>query len=285
MTIAITGATGQLGRLTIDALLEHGVAPTDIVALVRTPAKAAYLAERGVSVRTADYDDPATLRAALEGVDRLLLISGSEVGRRITQHANAIAAATEAGVGHLVYTSVLDARNSSLALAAEHKATEEHLEASGIPHTVLRNGWYWENYANGLEQTVERGVLTGAAKDGKIAAAARADYAAAAATVLTSDGHDGAVYELGGDQRLTYTQLAEEISKVAGKSVVYQDLPEADYAETLEQAGLPTAVAKILADSDAGIAVGALDTDTGDLQKLIGRSSTPVVEVLAAALA
>lgn len=284
MTIAITGATGQLGRLTIDALLGQGVEPTEIVALVRTPAKAADLAERGVSVRTADYDDPATLPTALDGVDQLLLISGSEIGRRIPQHANVIAAAKAAGVGRIVYTSVLDARNSTLALAGEHKATEERLEESAIPHTVLRNGWYWENYTNGLQQTIERGALAGAAKDGKVAAAARADYAAAAAAVLTSDGHDGAVYELGGDQRLTYAQLAEEISRVAGKPVVYQDLPEADYAAALEQSGLPAAVAKILADSDAGIAVGALDTDTGDLQKLIGRSSTPVAEVLAAAL-
>ncbi len=284
MTIAITGATGQLGRLTIDALLDQGVAPDEIIALVRTPAKATDLAERGVSVRAADYDDLATLPAALGGVERLLLISGSEVGRRIAQHTNVIAAAREAGVGHIVYTSVLDARNSPLALAGEHKATEERLDESAIPHTILRNGWYWENYTNGLAQTIEVGVLAGAAKAGKVAAAARADYAAAAAAVLTSDGHEGAVYELGGDQRLTYAQLAGEISKVAGKTVVYRDLPEADYAAALEQAGVPSGFAAILANSDASIAVGALDTDTGDLQKLIGRSSTPVGEVLTAAI-
>jgi len=214
----------------------------------------------------------------------LLLVSGSAVGQRIPQHTNVIEAAKAAGVGFVGYTSAPYADKSPLALAAEHKATEEVLAASGIPHAVLRNGWYWENYTNDLAGTVERGVLYGAAGEGRVAAAARNDYAEAAAAVLATDGHDGKIYELGGDERLTYAELAAKISEVGGSSVTYENLPEDRYAEVLEGAGVPAPYAKILADSDAGIAAGALDIDSGDLQQLIGRASTPVADVLRAAL-
>ncbi|MFC9787433.1 SDR family oxidoreductase [Rhodococcus sp. NPDC127528] len=284
MTIAVTGATGHLGRLAVDALIARGANPADLVAIVRDPAKAADLAAKGVQVRVADYADPTALEAALVGVDKLLLISGSEIGRRIVQHTNIIDAARAAGVGFVAYTSVLGAADSPLSLAPEHKATEELLAASGIGHALLRNGWYWENYTSDLAGTAARGVLAGAAGDGRLAAAARADYAEAAAVVLLADDQAGEVYELGGDQRLTLTELAGAIAEVMGTPVAYRDLSEDDYRGALEAAGLPAQFAAMLANSDTGIAAGALDTESGDLQALIGRNSTPVVEVLRAAL-
>jgi NAD(P)H dehydrogenase (quinone) len=284
MTIAVTGATGQLGRLTVDALLARGAQPADVVAIVRDADKAADIAARGVQVRVADYGDRAALDVALAGVDRLLLISSSEVGQRLPQHTNVIDAAAAAGVGFVAYTSLLDAQSSPLSLAPEHRETENLLAGSGLAHAFLRNGWYWENYTTDLAGTVERGVLAGAAGDGRVAGASRRDYAEAAAEVLLGDGHEGRVYELGGDERLTLTELAARISDASGKTVVYQNLSVEQYAAVLESAGMPAVYAQMLASSDAGIEIGALDTDSGHLQKLIGRSSTPVVDVLRAAL-
>jgi NAD(P)H dehydrogenase (quinone) len=284
MTIAITGASGKFGRLAIEALLRRGVEPTDVVAVVRDSTKVADLADRGVVVRAATYEDPAALKEALGGVDKLLLVSGSAVGQRIDQHANVIRAAADAGVQLIAYTSILDAARSQLALAAEHKATEEILVTSGIPHVLLRNGWYWENYTNDLAGTVDRGVLIGSAGEGRIAGAARADYAEAAAVVLTSDEQEGKVYELGGNERLTYTELAQQISSVGGKAVNYVNLTPTEYVSALEQAGVPAGFAGVLADSDVGAAAGALDTVSGDLQRLLGRASTPVADVLRQAL-
>ncbi|WP_032376313.1 SDR family oxidoreductase [Rhodococcoides fascians] len=284
MTTAVTGATGNLGGLVVDALITRGVAPGDIVAVVRNADKAAQLAERGVVVRVADYSDTAALTSAFAGVDKVLLISGSEVGQRIAQHNNVIDAAEAAGVSLIAYTSLLAADTSGVSLAPEHKATEERLTASAIPAVFLRNGWYWENYLGSLAQTVEGGVLLGAAGNGKIAAASRADYAEAAAAVLTHDDQGGKIYELGGDERLTYADLAAVIGDVSGKPVVYKDVPESEYAAILEGAGLPGFVATMLASADAGISRGELDTDSGDMQALIGRASTPVAEVLRAAV-
>ncbi|MGF0312171.1 SDR family oxidoreductase [Rhodococcus sp. IEGM1428] len=284
MTTAVTGATGNLGGLVVDALITRGVAPGDIVAVVRNADKAAQLAERGVVVRVADYSDTAALTSAFAGVDKVLLISGSEVGQRIAQHNNVIDAAEAAGVSLIAYTSLLAADTSGVSLAPEHKATEERLTASAIPAVFLRNGWYWENYLGSLAQTVEGGVLLGAAGNGKIAAASRADYAEAAAAVLTHDDQGGKIYELGGDERLTYADLAAVIGDVSGKPVVYKDVPESEYAAILEGAGLPDFVATMLASADAGISRGELDTDSGDMQALIGRASTPVAEVLRAAV-
>lgn len=285
MTIAVTGATGHLGRLAVDALLRRGVPAFDIVAVVRNPEKAADLAAQGVQVRTADYVDPAALEAAFAAVDKLLLISGSEVGGRVPQHTNIIEAAKAAGVGFIAYTSIPDAPNNTLQLAQEHQVTERLLADSGIDHALLRNGWYWENYTNDLAGTAERGVLIGSAGDGRVAGAARADYAEAAAVVLTSDENQaGKVYELGGDEHLTYPELAQAISNVTGKPVEYRNLPVAEYQGVLESVGLPAPVAAVLADADAGVATGVLDVTSGDLQRLIGRPSTPLETVLRAAL-
>ncbi|MDI9894648.1 SDR family oxidoreductase [Rhodococcus sp. IEGM 1381] len=284
MTTAVTGATGNLGGLVVDALISRGVAPGDIVAVVRDADKAAPLAQLGVAVRVADYSDTAALTSAFAGVDKVLLISGSEVGQRIAQHNNVIDAAEAAGVSLIAYTSLLAADTSGVSLAPEHKATEERLTASAIPAVFLRNGWYWENYLGSLAQTIEGGVLLGAAGNGKIAAASRADYAEAAAAVLTHDDQGGKIYELGGDEHLTYADLAAVIGDVSGKPVVYKDVTESEYAAILEGAGLPDFVATMLASADAGISRGELDTDSGDLQTLIGRASTPVAEVLRTAM-
>lgn len=279
MTIAVTGAAGHLGRLSIAALRARGIAATDIVAVVRDAAKAADLAADGVQVRVADYADTKALRDALAGVDKLLLISGSEVGQRLPQHTNIIDAAKAAGVRFIAYTSVLHAPTSPLILAGEHKATEELLAASGIDHVLLRNGWYWENYDNSVGAAKTTGTLLGAAGTGRVAGAARKDFAEAAAVVLTADGHAGAAYELGG-QRLNYTELADVLSGLVGTPVAYTDLPKDEYAKVVENAGVPAQFAAILADSDAGIADGALDTDSGDLERLIGRPATAPAEAI-----
>jgi NAD(P)H dehydrogenase (quinone) len=282
--IAITGATGQLGRLVIQNL-QKTVPASQIVAAVRSPEKAADLAALGVQVRQADYAQPATLEAAFQGVDKLLLISSSEVGQRAPQHAAVIAAAQKAGVKLIAYTSILRADTSPLGLAAEHKETEAMLRASGIPFVLLRNGWYTENYTASVPAALQYGAVMGSAKDGRIASAARADYAAAAAAVLTKDGQAGKVYELAGDTAYTLSELAAEIAKQSGKPVVYNDLPEAAYAAALVQVGLPEGFAALLADSDVGASKGGLFDDGHQLSQLIGRPTTPLAEVVKAALA
>ncbi|GAD83597.1 SDR family oxidoreductase [Nocardia asteroides NBRC 15531] len=282
MTVAVTGASGQLGRLVVEALLTAGERP---VAIVRDPAKVADLAERGAVVRQASYDDPAALDAALTGVDRVLLVSGNEFGARVAQHTNVVRAAERAGVRLLAYTSIPAATENPMILAQEHRGTEEVLASASIPTVLLRNSWYWENYAAGAAHAAQTGVLAGASGAGKVSGAPRADYAAAAAAVLITDGHEGRVYELGGDEALTGDELAAVIGEVAGKPVRYQDLPEADYAAILGQAGLPEPVAAALADADTGIGRGLLEVRTGDLAKLIGRPVTPPVEAFRALLA
>lgn len=281
--IAVTGATGHLGRLVIQELL-RSVPAAHIVAAVRSPAKAQDLAALGVQVRQADYTQPATLQAAFAGVDKLLLISSSEVGQRAPQHRAVIAAAKAAGVKLIAYTSVLHADTSTLGLAAEHKDTEVALAASGVPFVLLRNGWYTENYATVVPTAVQYGAVMGSAKEGRIAAAARADYAAAAAAVLVREGQAGKVYELAGDTAFNLTELAAEIAKQSGKPVAYVDMPQADYAAALVNVGLPEGFAALLADSDAAAANGGLYDGSKQLSQLIGRSTTPIANVIAAAL-
>ncbi|MEY2890387.1 MAG: hypothetical protein RJA98_295 [Pseudomonadota bacterium] len=282
--IAITGATGQLGRLVITELLKTQAAAT-LVALVRTPAKAADLAALGVHVRQADYSQPTTWGAALQGVTRLLLISSSEVGQRTAQHAAVINAAKAAGVALLAYTSLLHADTSPLGLAAEHQATEALLAASGVPHVLLRNGWYTENYLASLPAALAHGVVLGSAGEGRISSASREDYAAAAAAVLTRDGQAGKVYELAGDASYTLAELAAEISRQTGRVIPYQNLPEPEYKGILLGAGLPEGLAALLADSDTGVSKGGLFDAGQQLSALIGRPSTPLAEQLKAALA
>ena len=281
--IVVTGATGHLGRLVVHGLLKK-VPAREIVAAVRSPEKAADLAASGVQVREADYSKPETLAAALAGADRLLLISSSEVGKRAQQHAAVIDAAKRAGVGLIAYTSCLRADTSKLGLAAEHKATEERIRVSGLPYVFLRNGWYLENYTEHLGPALEHGAIPGSAGKGRVAAAARADYAAAAVAVLTATGSEKKIYELAGDFPFTMAELASEVSKRAGRTVVYNDLPKEQYKAVLTGAGLPEPVAELYADSDVGIAHGELDDSTGDLRRLIGRPTTPLADAVAAAL-
>ena len=282
MTIAVTGATGQLGRLIV-ADLKTRLASDAIVALVRDPAKAADL---GVAARRFDYDasPEPELAAALAGVDKLILISGNEVGKRAAQHRRAIDAAKAAGVGEIIYTSLLHADHSPLNLAEEHVATEAMLKASGIAHVVLRNGWYAENYTGSIGAALEHGVVIGAAGAGKIAAAARKDYAEAAAAVAAGSGHQGKIYELVADQPWTLADYAAEISRQTGKEIPYINLPEADYAAALVKAGLPEGFAAMIASWDIGASQGALYDDSRALSTLIGRPTTPLAEVVKAAL-
>lgn len=282
--IAITGATGQLGRLVIQNLLKT-VPASQIVAAVRSPAKAAELAALGVQVRQADYAQPATLEATFQGVTKLLLISSSEVGQRAAQHAAVITAAQKAGVKLLAYTSILHADTSPLGLAVEHKATEAALRVSGLPHVLLRNGWYTENYTASVPAAMQYGAVLGSAKDGRIASAARVDYAAAAAASLTQDGQAGKVYEFTGDTAYTLAELTAEIAKQSGKPVVYGDLSEAAYAAALVQADLPEGFAALLTDSDVGASQGALYDDSHQLSHLIGRPTTPLADGVRATLA
>ena len=282
--IAVTGATGNLGGLVIEALLERGVPPARIVATARAPDRASHLAERGVEVREADYTKPDTLEGAFEGVDRLLLISSSEVGQRAEQHRNVVDAAVEADVDLLAYTSMLRAEASPLMLAEEHEQTEAYLRDADLPFTLLRNGWYTENYTEQLGQVLDQRAFVGSAGDGRISGAARADYAAAAATVLVEEGHAGAVYELGGDEAFTMEELAEEVTRQSGTEVVYRDLPVEEYEEVLVEAGLSEGAAAVFADADRGIAHGHLYTESDDLRQLIGRPTTPLSEAVTDAL-
>ena len=275
--IAITGATGQLGQYVIESLLKT-VPASQIVAIVRNPAKATALSQQGITVRQADYSDEAALTAALQGIDKLLLISSSEVGQRASQHRNVINAAKAAHVKFIAYTSLLHADTSPLGLADEHVATEQMLAESGIAYALLRNGWYTENYLASAPAALEHGVFIGAAGEGKIASATRADYAAAAARVISEDGHAGKTYELAGDAGWTLSQLAAELAKQSGKKVVYQNLSEADFAAALKGVGLPAGLADMLADSDTGASKGGLFDDSHTLSKLIGRPTTSLAD-------
>lgn len=275
--IAITGATGQLGQHVIETLLKT-VPASQIVAIVRNPAKATALNQQGITVRQADYSDEAAFTTALQGIDKLLLISSSEVGQRAPQHRNVINAAKAAHVKFIAYTSLLHADRSPLGLADEHVATEKMLAESGIAYALLRNGWYTENYLASAPAALEHGVFIGAAGEGKIASATRADYAAAAARVISEDGHAGKIYELAGDASWTLSQLAAELAKQSGKKVVYQNLSEADFAAALKGVGLPAGLADMLADSDVGASKDGLFDDSHTLSKLIGRPTTSLAD-------
>ncbi|WP_341935261.1 SDR family oxidoreductase [Microbacterium sp. LWO14-1.2] len=279
MTILVTGATGQLGRLVVQSLLERGADPQSIVAGARDTAKAADL---GVRVAHLDYTDPRSIAAALDGVDSVLLISGSEVGQRVPQHRAVIDAAKDAGVSKFVYTSAPKATTSDLVLAPEHKATEEAIAEAGLPAVILRNNWYTENYAADLARAADTGVVAAGAGDGRVASASRKDFADAAAAVLLEDGHIGQIYELGGDVAWTYDDLAAAIAEISGREVEYRRLTPDEQAEALRAAGLDEGTVGFVVALDAGIAGGALADTDGTLARLIGRPTTPLVDGLRA---
>ena len=280
MTIGITGATGQLGRLVVQKLRTR-VPASDIIALVRNPAKAGDL---GVAARAADYDRPETLAPALQGIDTLLLISASEIGKRLAQHHNVIEAAKQAGVKRIVYTSLLHADKSPLDLASEHLPTENEIKASGIPYTILRNGWYTENYTNSIGGALAGGAFIGRAGEGKISSAARADFADAAVEAVVGSGHEGRTYELAGDTSWTLDDLAAEISRQAGKKIPYRNLPEAEYARALAGFGLPAPIANAIAGWDTGALKGGLFDESRQLSKLIGHPTTAMADTVREAL-
>lgn len=281
--IVVTGATGQLGQLVIEHLLKR-VPASEIAAAVRNPDKAGALAARGIAVREADYDRPETLARSFAAGDKVLLISSSEIGRRLPQHQAVIDAARRANVGLLAYTSLLHADTSPLPLAAEHKATEAALQASGLPVTILRNGWYTENYLAGIDAILAHGAVLGCAGDGRIASAARIDYAEAAAVVMSGSGHAGKTYELAGDQAYTLAGLAGEIAAQAGQPIAFHNLPQAEYRGILINAGLPEGLADLLAESDTGAAQGGLFDDSRQLGALIGRPTTSLADSVRSAL-
>jgi NAD(P)H dehydrogenase (quinone) len=280
MTIGITGATGQLGRLVVGKL-KAKVPANELIALVRNPAKAKDL---GVTVREADYDRPETLAPALQGIDTLLMISASEIGKRLRQHHNVIEAAKKAGVKRIVYTSLLHADQSPIDLASEHLPTENEIKASGIPYTILRNGWYTENYTGSIGGALAGGAFLGSAGDAKISSAAREDFADAAVAAVTGKGHEGKTYELAGDTAWTLNDLAQEISRQTGRSIPYRNLPESDYATALEGFGIPKPIAGAIAGWDTAASKGGLYDDSHQLSKLIGRPTTPLSETVREAL-
>ncbi|MFE2374833.1 SDR family oxidoreductase [Streptomyces sp. NPDC059398] len=284
MSIVVTGASGQLGRLTVEALLRRGVPASDIVATSRDTTRLKELADRGVVVRRADFADPDSLAAAFAGADRLLLISTTTVDERVANHRRAIDAAVAAGVQLVAYTSMSHADTATTILAATHRATEEYLRERAVPSVLLRNSWYLENYTGRLPQILRENTLVGAAGRGRISAAARADYADAAATVLTTEGHAGRVYELGGDEAFTLAGLAAALSTAAGRQVTYTDLAADAFAHALTDAGLPAELAGVLADADLGMSRDELLTTSGDLRRLIGRPTTPLADAIADAL-
>lgn len=281
---AITGATGRLGRLTIDALLKL-TTPDQIVALARDPGRAADLAARGIAVRRFDYDESANLADVLAGVDRLLLISSDDLTRRVEQHRAVIDAAIAAGVGFIAYTSVLHADHNPLGVSPSHRATEAMLAKSGLPYAALRNGWYIENYLIGADAAIAQGVLLGSTGDGRISGAARADYAEAAAKVLVAGSETTGIHELAGDTAFTLSDVAAALAEASGNPVIYRDLPEADYARALEAGGMPVPVAAMLAGFSAGAAGGVLEDGSGVLGCMLGRSTAGLRNVVQDAVA
>jgi NAD(P)H dehydrogenase (quinone) len=279
MKIAITGVTGHLGQLVVQKLKEK-ITADHIVGLVRSLEKASGLG-LDIETRLADFEKPETLDRALAGIDTLLLISGSEMGKRPAQHANIIRAAKKNHVNWIVYTSLLHADTSSISLADEHLATEADLQRSGIPYTLMRNGWYTENYTHSLAGAIAGGAFIGSAKNGKISSAARADYAAAAVAILTTPGHEGKVYELAGDDSWTLSDLAAETSRQTGKDIAYVDMPEAEYANALASFGLPEALCQAIAGWDVSASTGALFDDSKVLSKLTGKPTTLMSVIVA----
>ena len=284
MSTLITGASGHLGRLVVASLLERGVPAADIVAGARDTSAIADLTALGVVTRHLDYDAPESLATALEGVDRLLLVSASTPGQRAAQHQNVIDAAKAAGIQYLVYTSAPKATTSALVLAPEHKATEEAIAASGIPAVILRNGWYTENYVGQIAQATATGELVASVGEGRVSSASRKDFAEAAAVVLTEPGHLGNVYELSGDVAWDYTELAAAISTVTGTDVTYRPVTSEEHAALLTAAGLDAGTVGFVVALEGNTRDGLIGETSGDLGRLIGRPTTPLVEGLRAAL-
>lgn len=282
--ILVTGASGKLGKLAIASLIQRGIKPDEIIATVREPEKAYYLIEMGVNIRYADYDYPETFSNIMSEVDSVVLISSSQLGKRVKQHMTVIDAAKKASIKHIVYTSLLHADSSSLGIAKEHVETEQAIYGSGIPYTILRNGWYSENYTDQIKSSFSQGVIMGCAGSGRLSTASRADYAEAIATVLTSKHHEGKIYELAGDQSFTLSEYASNLSFLSGKQISYQNFSKEVYRDTLIHYGLPEDIAELLSDSEYGASKGELYESSQTLSKLIDRDTTPIQKSIKDAL-
>jgi len=280
--ILVTASTGKLGHHVIKHLL-HRVPASEIVAGVRNRQKAKEFSDKGIELRELDYSKASTIADALNGVDKVLLISGNE-GERVAGHKAVIDAAKKAGVKLLVYTSALNADSGKTLIHADHKATETLIRESGIPYVFLRNGWYVENYTDNVGPTLEHGAMFGATKDAKFSPAPREEYAEAAAIVLTTTGHLNKEYELAGDTQVSHSEIAAEIARASNKPVKYNDLSETDFKAMLEKVGLPSGLATLFADADAGLARGELTSTSKDLSTLIGRPTTPLGKAIDNAL-
>lgn len=283
--IFVTGATGQLGRLVIEQLIKRVPAGT-IVAGVRSLESVAArdLNAAGVETRLADYTSPDMLSVAFQGVDRLLLISSTSGPDRVIQHQNVIDAARAANVGLIAYTSLLNADKATSGLGEDHKATEAALRDAGVPFVLLRHGWYIENHTPSVQPALQHGAVIGSAGQGRFSSATRADYAEGAAVVLTSDGQEGRIYELAGDESYSLTDLAQTISTIANRDVTYQDMPKERFKQTLMGMGLPEPVAEIIAESDVSASNGELENNDRRLSALIGRPTTSYRQIMQAAV-
>ncbi|GLY18773.1 NAD(P)-dependent oxidoreductase [Kineosporia sp. NBRC 101677] len=283
MSIVITGATGKLGRLALPALLKKGIPAHEIVAGGRNLELLRQFAEQGVHLKVIDYDRPETLTAAFTGAERVLFISGTDIGQRVRQHQNVIDAARAAGVELIAYTSVAHCDRTTVRLADEDKPTELALKTSGIPSVLLRHAWYTENYTDQIPTALEQGTIVGSAGAGRVSAATRADLAEAdIAALLGAQG--GEIYEMGGDEAFTLTELAAEVSRQSGKDIAYADLPTGEYRELLNSFGIPAPMDGLLADADRGVRDGEMLVETGDLSRLLGRPTTSLAEAVRTAL-
>ena len=281
MSIVVTGATGQLGHLVVEKLLDRGIAPDEVVATGRDLDKVADLAARGVRTALLDYADPAA-GGVLEAGDTLLLVSANTPGKRVEEHTAVIQAAAKAGVARIVYTSAARADDTTLVLAPEHAETERVLRDSGVPFTILRNGWYTENYQAAVEQAKATGEVVTSTGDGRVASATRADFAAAIAAVLSTDGHTDAVYELAGDEAWSFDEFAATLGDVLGRPVVHRRVTAQEHLEILRGAGLAEGTAQFVVALDTNTAEGTLALATGDLSRLAGRPTTPLHSALTA---
>ncbi|WP_139488824.1 SDR family oxidoreductase [Brevibacillus dissolubilis] len=279
MKLLVTGATGKLGSKVVEALLK--TVPTSQLAVsVRNPEKAEHLRAQGVEVRHGDFDHPETLDAAFAGIDRLLIISADgDNETRIRQHTHAVEAAARAKVGFIAYTSLGNATESQLFLAATHQATEAAILKTGIPYSFLRNNWYLENETASIQAVMAGAPWLTSAGSGKVGWAPRQDYAEAAAAVLAGDGHENTTYELSGPL-LTQEELASALGTVLGKEVSVQQVDDATYADVMKGAGVPDFVIPILVAIQQGIREGSLEIESNDFEKLLGRPVTPINEAL-----
>lgn len=287
-TLLVTGASGQLGRLVLDSLLASGKSPASIIATTRDTAKLADYAAKGVIVRLADFDDAASLDAAFAGADKVLIISTDALdqpGKRLAQHKAAVAAAKEAGAKHILYTSMPQPDDSLVTFAPDHLGTEEAIKATGIPYTILRDGWYAENLFMSLPHALETGSWYTSTGEGRIAHITRADTAAAIAGAVLKAGNESKTYTLTGTKSRTAEEIAAIVSAATGKPLKVVHVTDAQLAEGLKAAGLPEGFIPTIVSFDANTREGKIASVTSDAETLSGRKPTSFEDFVAASKA